>query len=883
MRRKLTLTMLLTLSAVSPQAVSLGLGEVEVHSSLNAPLRATIPLTDTAGMEPDRLNVSVAEAGAFQAAGLSRTPLAASVGLAVREHQGQLMLDLTSSRAIREPWLDLMLRFDWPGGQSLREVTLLLDPPNYDQLPVLAGAAAATRAAASQATSPPSSPTLAAPARPAERPTARGQGGGEAWVGSGDTLWSVASRLRPDSSISMDQMMVALVQANPDVFPSGNINAMRAGHTLTVPSREAIAARSAEEAASTVQAMNRAWANRGSGAPARVPLDTGAEPPTAVASVPIETEPRATGAATQADAPVAGGADPEIAEANGGESPRLTLLTDAQVAAETAESVVADTTAPERDAPGSVGLDPEVLASLGAEGLIEPDEAHRLARLERRWLESREALEAVQQERDALQDQVSGLREEVDILRDQLVALLAGGAGEDGPGTGGVVPPGSAPADDADAPWWGAVYPAQMDRNLVLGAAGVAGLLGLWLLIRRRRHGETHHAADFATMPHGAHGATPTTVSAPTQAAPGVSSASASTSTVEPPVVPGMIAAAPGSSAMPRAEAISEADIFMAYGRYDQARDVLLAGLAREPGREDLRLKLLIAYQEQGDWQAAQVQAERLRESHDPAIRAEVDRLMASRRPESEDEGSASQGSADQDGPPIADEPAHDAADVMAQASSGLERDHARFPVEGESEHLAPEPPEALYGEKDADHGETPEPDDAQTAGEYATREGVRGGEAAEGEAEQPPLGRQQSAPEVIDYQPPPLDPEPAARQETPMQPSIEFTSGDSGSEDVPVPEPEIKSESQDIPGRVPEGADDGEWDVEEVAFPPLDPDNDGLRVSPGHLDDLDEARRLLEVGETERARRLLEPLLDSAEDPRLRMQARELIDHYRL
>jgi len=79
MKRKLTLAMLLSLSAASPMALALGLGEAEVRSTLNAPLRASVPLVDAAGIQPGLLNVSVADERAYAAAGLTRTPLAASV------------------------------------------------------------------------------------------------------------------------------------------------------------------------------------------------------------------------------------------------------------------------------------------------------------------------------------------------------------------------------------------------------------------------------------------------------------------------------------------------------------------------------------------------------------------------------------------------------------------------------------------------------------------------------------------------------------------------------------------------------------------------------------------------------------------------------------
>ncbi|WP_444984222.1 type IV pilus assembly protein FimV [Halomonas mongoliensis] len=340
MKRKLTLAMLLSLSAASPLALALGLGEADVRSTLNAPLRATIPLTDSAGIQAGLLNVSVADERAFAAAGLPRTPLAASVRLAVDQRQGRLVVDLTTERPVREPWLDLLLRFDWPGGQQLREVTLLLDPPDYDQMPALVSGgrrAAPASAPALAAAAEPSraTPSAAAAPRPSASPASSGD---PAWVRSGDTLWAVAGRLRPDSGISMNQMMVALVEANPEAFPSGNINAMRAGFTLVVPSREAIAARAGADADRVVAEMNRAWANRGSGAPARVALGSApapaAPPPEPVVAAPVaEALPEAPAGETGEAAPAAAvpAVDEPVAAAQG---PRLTLLTDAQVAAE---------------------------------------------------------------------------------------------------------------------------------------------------------------------------------------------------------------------------------------------------------------------------------------------------------------------------------------------------------------------------------------------------------------------------------------------------------------------------------------------------------------------------------------------------------------------
>jgi pilus assembly protein FimV len=858
MRRKLSLAVLLSLSAVSPLALALGVGEVDVRSTLNAPLRAVIPLTDTAGLDPERLRVSVAGSREFESAGLLRTPLAASVRADVEVRQGQWVVTLASEREVREPWMDLLLRFDSPGGTQLREVTLLLDPPDYDSMPVLVSGSSRRSQPVAQVSERIAQPAAEPVSRPSVTLASQPQTTGTAWVGSGDTLWSVAGRLRPDSGISMNQMMVALVEANPDVFPSGNINAMRAGHSLVVPSREAIASRTAAQADHIVQAMNQAWANRGSGAPARVPLG-----PPAPAAESVQVAAAATEAAERVAAAepeptpsaLAAAATSAAADDTLDATPRLTLLSDEELAAEAARQ--------EADAVGRT-LDADVLAALGSGELALGQGEPRLALLEQRWQESNAALEEVQAERDALQQELGELRDEVETMREQLAALLADGRADTGAGVGSVVVQPEGQAEETR--WWGAVHPAAIDRNLLLGGAGLAALLGLWLWVRRRQR---HAAAGTGSvsMPSVVHGTPPADVaSSPSPAA-----------TMMPPLAPGMSIGDDESQAretprpaMPQAEAISEADIFMAYGRYDQARELLEAGLARDPERHDQRLKLLNVHVEQGNWQAAEEEMQVLAETGDSALLAEAARLMARRHADNDRAGVVRE----------ADEPT---------ANEPHERRHAATSAGGMSSAITAE--EAPTAEPARDGGDAPTDSDG-TADEVAfpplarDREATEGAAAAyepggDGPSEEPQARpAQQAVPiewDVIDYRPPRLDPEPAPRIETPMQPSIEFPRMDAIDDSLSA------SESEPSPREEPSLDEAEQWEVEEVAFPPLDRDNGATLGESAQWEELSEARRLLESGEVERARPLLQRLSQGAESPRLREEVEALITHYRL
>ena len=72
------------------------------------------------------------------------------------------------------------------------------------------------------------------------------------FVQSGDTLWSIAFRFRPDIELTMSQMMLAILEENPKKF-NDNINALYANIGLRIPNIEEIIAIDPEEALSEVQ------------------------------------------------------------------------------------------------------------------------------------------------------------------------------------------------------------------------------------------------------------------------------------------------------------------------------------------------------------------------------------------------------------------------------------------------------------------------------------------------------------------------------------------------------------------------------------------------------------------------------------------------------
>ncbi|MFC7367139.1 FimV family protein [Vreelandella zhaodongensis] len=219
MKKQLTGMLGLSLSAISPLVVALGLGQATVTSPLGAPLEATVPLQESERFALSDLHVEVADESTFKSLGLEWTPLAAKVSVQIQEQLDGHRLLLSSAQAVVEPWLDLLLKVASPEGQQTHALTLLFDPPDYSAI-----------------------------AQPSASDTVL--------VARGDTLWGVATRVKPEG-VSTQQMMLALLDANPDAFPSGSADDIRAGQTLNVPPRYQAVSRTPNEATQALQTVRQ--------------------------------------------------------------------------------------------------------------------------------------------------------------------------------------------------------------------------------------------------------------------------------------------------------------------------------------------------------------------------------------------------------------------------------------------------------------------------------------------------------------------------------------------------------------------------------------------------------------------------------------------------
>ena len=260
--RKLAVALALAGGLGSGVAQALGLGEIELQSYLNEPLDAEIVLPQSEGVSPGDVFVNLAPESAYERVGLDRSQFLSKLRFeVVTGTDGNLVVNVSSREPLREPYLNFLLELTWPNGRLMREYAVLVDPPVYaEQSGVKEQVAAPTTPAASTSRTEPAR-SRESVRRQAQAETAMADSGRYAAdtfgpTGPSDTLWTIAAQVRPNNSVSMQQVMLALQDQNPDAFMGGNINRLKRGEVLRIPSLEQIQRRSRAEATRLVSQQN---------------------------------------------------------------------------------------------------------------------------------------------------------------------------------------------------------------------------------------------------------------------------------------------------------------------------------------------------------------------------------------------------------------------------------------------------------------------------------------------------------------------------------------------------------------------------------------------------------------------------------------------------
>lgn len=599
--------------------VALGLGEIDLKSALNQPLEAEVQLLSATEAEMQELKVSMGSPRAFEQAGIDRPLFLSKLKFnVIRNPAGKPVVRITSREVIREPFLDFLMEISWSKGRLLREYTVLVDPPLT--MPAAAPAVQAPAAAPAARVAPvQSAPVRSAPVISSARvrdtgrtphPVAPGEYGP---TQRNDTLWQVAQQVRPDAGVSIEQTMLGLLRANPQAFIGNNINNLKEGYVLRVPSRDELTSVSKAEARRESRAQYEAWRTARSGNVVRAEANPPAAPATTgetgvVAEPSLQlVAPEGSGAASATGSAEAGAEldalkrelimANEAMEAQRRQSEdmsgrlavleeqirnmqRLIQLKDealAQLQAQAgAESpLVGDVTA-ETEAPAEVTAEtPDT--SVVAEEAVAEQAADTVVADE----------SAVAETTDAMAENVEGeippvageSASEADTAAEVTEEVVTEAAAPEAPAET-VVP--SVP-ETATTPGF---IDRLMNNPLWLGAGvAVLGLLAFFGL-RRKRSVETEFQESILQ----ASGSE----SAQASDSEIVSGTAANSTTGESSLLSEFAVSDMGSMRNDgEADPLAEADVYLAYGRFQQAEDLIADALEKDPQNEDLNLKML--------------------------------------------------------------------------------------------------------------------------------------------------------------------------------------------------------------------------------------------------------------------------------------------------
>lgn len=659
--QKSLLKFLLSVAALALSATvhALGMGGINVTSALGQQLQADIELVAVGKAERGSLVARLASADAYKSAGLEY-PHGNKFKFQIENRaNGEPYLRLSSEQPINDPFVSLLVELTWPSGKMSREYTFLLDPPGYvaeqpvqpevkvvapaaqvvpaevvaqpveevqtaapveqavpvetitapveQAIPTEAAAPAATMAApegqtvpAETAAAPSDSATASegqpvpaetAPAEPAAAPAEPAAVSGEQAVPKvaptlaeersvpvietrpgmperltvprGSTLSGIAEQYKP-ADASVERMLVALYRINVDEFEGKNMNRISAGKVLRMPAEQDLMNVTQSDAEKEIRVQAADWNAY------RQKLAGTA----AVGGQPQATQQVAVGKISSS------------------------VIDNAPVAKESAKEVLKLS---KGEAPGD-----QAAAAAGGKGMSAQDKKNAAQEEAIAKAKAREA----EQARAALLEKNLKDMQRLAQLKSEAAALAA--KSSDALPKAETAPKKAETATKVEAPVASAAKvesaakpkpkaiepePTLVDKVLAEplylagGAAVLLGLGGFGFVMNRRkketRYGKKEKSSEDV-------GSVSSRITAPVVPSPETGDF---THTAETAAVAQAVSAQEPDSVDP----ISEADLFLSFGRDGQAEEILKEALKEMPGNQPIRLKLLGIYANRQD------------------------------------------------------------------------------------------------------------------------------------------------------------------------------------------------------------------------------------------------------------------------------------------
>ena len=251
MLRKTLISMAVSSLLYASSSQALELGELTSNSNVDEPYRGQIEITDAGNLTSNDILIRLGSESEFRQAGLAPTRILSELNFEVAQENGRLVVRVSSDEPLQADQLHFVLAARWPSGQVVREYIA----PLQQSARVEKSQAEVVQSANLSASNGTPADVFAQATSSANRMPTKA----ELDVVKGNTLWSIANQNRQSNQLTIYQTMMAIQALNKDAFYANNINLLKEGAILRLPTEDQIALFNRSMSQQEFERQHQAW------------------------------------------------------------------------------------------------------------------------------------------------------------------------------------------------------------------------------------------------------------------------------------------------------------------------------------------------------------------------------------------------------------------------------------------------------------------------------------------------------------------------------------------------------------------------------------------------------------------------------------------------
>jgi pilus assembly protein FimV len=241
--------------SIASHAMALQLGRPQIQSRLGEPLKLEVQISELSAQEAQEFQANLASTTVYQAAQINRVGGLDNVAVTlVRKGDEVYLMQFQGTQAITDSYVDLLIEFRWATGRAFHNLGFPLgtgqapetavatnndtSSPNTAPLPAQKPAAVAPPPRPAPLPTPPKETVAKTESKPKPDSAVVKKPGATIEVVKGDTASNLVMTYSSEGDVSLDQLLISLLRNNPKAFVENNVNRLKAGALISLPTEE---------------------------------------------------------------------------------------------------------------------------------------------------------------------------------------------------------------------------------------------------------------------------------------------------------------------------------------------------------------------------------------------------------------------------------------------------------------------------------------------------------------------------------------------------------------------------------------------------------------------------------------------------------------------